>query len=89
MFLIFLDRGIRPLYRKRKSYYNYDRCQYETLNKRRKFFDRSSIVNSDGGISSESVCNSPEKVADGDKGSSAAMSHGGASLLQNYLISIS
>ncbi|MBA0813805.1 hypothetical protein Gohar_027627, partial [Gossypium harknessii] len=70
------DGGIRPLYRKRKSYYNYDRCQYETLYKRRKFFDRSSIVNSDGGISSESVCNSPEKVADGDKGSSAAMSHG-------------
>ncbi|KAK8671761.1 hypothetical protein V6N13_038347 [Hibiscus sabdariffa] len=70
------DCGTKPLYRKRKAYYNYDRYQYDTLYKRRKFFDRSSIVTSDGGISSESVCNSPEKVVDGDKGSSASMSHG-------------
>ncbi|XVF23915.1 hypothetical protein REPUB_Repub13aG0081300 [Reevesia pubescens] len=70
------DGGIKPLYRKRKTYYNYDRCQYDTLYKRRKFFDRSSIVTSDGGISSESVTNSPEKVMNGDKSSSAAMLHG-------------
>ncbi|KAK8976644.1 hypothetical protein V6N11_057244 [Hibiscus sabdariffa] len=70
------DGGMKPLYRKRKAYYNYDRHQYDTLCKRRKFFDRSSIVTSDGGISSESVCNSPEKVVDGDKGSSASMLHG-------------
>ncbi|OMO59033.1 hypothetical protein CCACVL1_25149 [Corchorus capsularis] len=70
------DGGIKRLYRKRKTY-NYDRCQYDTLYKRRKFFDRSSIVTSDGGISSESVSNSPEKVMNGDKSSSSAMSHGG------------
>ncbi|XWS65977.1 hypothetical protein CRYUN_Cryun05aG0160400 [Craigia yunnanensis] len=70
------DGGIKPLHRKRKTYYNYDRCQYDTLYKRRKFFDRSSIVTSDGGISSESVSNSPEKVMNGDKSSSVAMSQG-------------
>ncbi|KAE8712084.1 Telomeric DNA binding protein 1, putative isoform 2 [Hibiscus syriacus] len=69
------DGGMSPPYRKRKTY-NYDRYHYNTHYKRRKFFDRSSIVTSDGGISSESVCNLPEKVADGDKGSSASMSHG-------------
>ncbi|XVF75319.1 hypothetical protein PTKIN_Ptkin13bG0177800 [Pterospermum kingtungense] len=68
------DGGMKPLHRKRKTYYNYDRCQYE---KRRKFFDHSSIVTSDGGISSESVSNSPEKVMNGDKSSSVAMLHGG------------
>ncbi|XP_022765135.1 telomere repeat-binding protein 3 isoform X2 [Durio zibethinus] len=70
-----IDGGIKPLYRKRKTYYNYDRCQYDTY-KRRKFFDRSSIVTYDGGISSESVSNSPEKVMNGDKSSSAAMLNG-------------
>ncbi|XVE69206.1 hypothetical protein DITRI_Ditri09bG0133200 [Diplodiscus trichospermus] len=70
--------GIKPPYRKRKVYHNYDRCQYDSLCKRRKFFDRSSIVTYDGGISSESVSNSPEKVMNGDKSSSAATSHGGA-----------
>lgn len=74
--------GIKPLYRKRKTCYNYDRCQYDTLYKRRKFSDRSSIVTSDGGNSSESVSNSPGKVMNGDKSSSAALSHGGASQLQ-------
>ncbi|XP_017984879.1 PREDICTED: telomere repeat-binding protein 3 [Theobroma cacao] len=69
--------GIKPLYRKRKTCYNYDRCQYDTLYKRRKFSDRSSIVTSDGGNSSESVSNSPGKVMNGDKSSSAALSHGG------------
>ncbi|XWS07748.1 hypothetical protein CRYUN_Cryun41cG0017100 [Craigia yunnanensis] len=70
------DGGIKPLYRKRKTYYNYDRCQYDSLHKRRKFFDHSSMVTSDGGISSESVSNSREKVMNGDKSSSAATSHG-------------
>ena len=90
MFHIFLDGGIKPLHRKRKTYYNYDRCQYDTLYKKRKFFDHSSIVTSDGGISSESVSNSPEKVMNGDKSSSVAMSQGGASLLQlSYNLQIS
>ena len=84
VFHIFLDGGIKPLYRKRKTYYNYNRCQYDSLYKRRKFFDRSSIVTFDRGISSASVSNSPEKVMNGDKSSSAAKSHGGASLLQLF-----
>ncbi|KAK8542229.1 hypothetical protein V6N13_137198 [Hibiscus sabdariffa] len=71
------DGGIRPLHRKRKTYYNYDKCQYGTLYKRRKLFDHSSIVTSDGGIGSGSVFNSPEKVKNENKSSSVAMSHGG------------
>ncbi|KAE8671961.1 Telomeric DNA binding protein 1, putative isoform 2 [Hibiscus syriacus] len=59
------DGGMRPLCSKRKTYYNYDRYQYDAHYKRRKFF--SSIVTSD--------CNSPEKVVGGDKGRSATMSH--------------
>ncbi|XVE52651.1 hypothetical protein DITRI_Ditri02bG0139900 [Diplodiscus trichospermus] len=81
------DEGIKPLHHKRKTYYNYERCQYDTLCKRRKFFDHSSIVTSDGGISSESVSNSPEKVMNGDKSSSMAVSHGAcgiSSLLRGH-----
>ena len=80
VFHIFLDGGVKPLRHKRKSYYNYDRCQFDTLYKRRKFFDRRSIVTSDGGIGS--LSNSPEKVMNGDKSSSVAMSSAGAFPLQ-------
>ncbi|KAL4325794.1 hypothetical protein GQ457_11G009200 [Hibiscus cannabinus] len=65
------DGEIKPLHRKRKTYYNYD-----TLHKRRKLFDDSSIVTSDGGIGSGSVSNSPEKAKNENKSSSVAMSHG-------------
>ncbi|XP_017620114.1 telomere repeat-binding protein 4-like isoform X2 [Gossypium arboreum] len=81
------DGGIKALHRKRKTYYNYDKCQYDTLYKRRKFFDCSSIVTSDGGIGSENVSNSPEKVTNENKCRSVAMSHGAceiASLLTGH-----
>ncbi|KAH1055430.1 hypothetical protein J1N35_033495 [Gossypium stocksii] len=55
--------GKRPLYRKRKTYYNYHRCQYDMLYKQRKIFDRKSITSS------------PEKDMNGDKCSTAAMSY--------------
>ncbi|GMJ11918.1 TELOMERIC DNA-BINDING PROTEIN 2, TRF-like 9 [Hibiscus trionum] len=69
------DGGIKPLLRKRKAYYNYDKCQHDTLYKRRKLFDHSSIVTYDGGIGSGSVSNSPEKVKNENKSSSVTMSH--------------
>ncbi|KAG8473782.1 hypothetical protein CXB51_035967 [Gossypium anomalum] len=81
------DGGIKALHRKRKTYYNYDKCQYDTLYKRRKFFERSSIVTSDGGMGSENVSNSPEKVTNENKCRSVAMSHGAceiASLLTGH-----
>ncbi|MBA0867876.1 hypothetical protein Goshw_005355 [Gossypium schwendimanii] len=62
--------GKRPLYRKRKTYFNYHRYQYDTLYKQRKIFDRKSITSS------------PEKDMNGDKCSTAAMSDRGASPLQ-------
>ncbi|MBA0751322.1 hypothetical protein Gogos_000253 [Gossypium gossypioides] len=81
------DGGIKALQCKRKTYY--DKCQYDTLYKRRKFFDRSSIVTSDGRIGSENVSNSPEKVTNENKNKcrSVAMSHGAceiASLLTGH-----
>ncbi|KAL1125085.1 hypothetical protein V6Z11_A13G019900 [Gossypium hirsutum] len=79
--------GIKALHRKQKTYYNYDKCQYDTLYKRRKFFDCSSIVTSDGGIGNENVSNSPEKVTNKNKCRSVAMSHGAceiASLLTGH-----
>ncbi|KAL1061579.1 hypothetical protein V6Z11_D13G021900 [Gossypium hirsutum] len=79
--------GIKALQRKRKTYY--DKCQYDTLYKRRKFFDRSSIVTSDGRIGSENVSNSPEKVTNENENKCrlVAMSHGAceiASLLTGH-----
>ncbi|MBA0572906.1 hypothetical protein Golob_000210, partial [Gossypium lobatum] len=81
------DGGIKALQRKRKTYY--DKCQYDTLYKRRKFFDRSSIVTSDGRIGSENVSNSPEKVTNENENKCrlVAMSHGAceiASLLTGH-----
>ncbi|KAG4196346.1 hypothetical protein ERO13_A06G166400v2 [Gossypium hirsutum] len=54
--------GKRPLYCKRKTYYNYHRCQYDMLYKQRKIFDRKSVTSY------------PEKDMIGDKCSTAAMS---------------
>ncbi|TYI23890.1 hypothetical protein ES332_A06G196700v1 [Gossypium tomentosum] len=54
--------GKRPLYCKRKTYYNYHRCQYDMLYKQRKIFDRKSVASY------------PEKDMIGDKCSTAAMS---------------
>ncbi|KAK7285216.1 hypothetical protein RJT34_19978 [Clitoria ternatea] len=64
-----------PHYHKRKTYYGFERSQHNSIVKRRKFFDRVSGVTSDGGFSSESVSNSPQKGMDGDKPSSSAKLH--------------
>ncbi|CAN0909520.1 Telomere repeat-binding protein 4 [Linum grandiflorum] len=65
------DGGMtKPLYHKRKLACNYDRRQYDILYKRRKLSDRSLVIASDVGFSSESVCNSPEKGMSGDNGGS-------------------
>lgn len=71
----FADSGVKPHYRKRKTCYSFERCQHSTLFKRKKFFDRGSVVTSDGGFSSDSVSNSPEKRMDGDNRSSSANLH--------------
>lgn len=72
----FLDGGMRPLHRKRKICYSRERYQQDTLYKKRKFSDHSLVVTSDGGFSSESVCNSPEKGINVDKNVPATMFHG-------------
>ncbi|KAK7305739.1 hypothetical protein VNO77_43649 [Canavalia gladiata] len=68
------DVGV-PHYHKRKTCYSFEKSQHNTVVKRRKFFDRVSGVTSDGGFSSESVSNSPQKRMDGDNPSSSAKLH--------------
>ncbi|RDY13495.1 Telomere repeat-binding protein 3, partial [Mucuna pruriens] len=68
------DLGV-PHYHKRKTCYGFESSQHNTIVKRRKFFDRFSGVTSDGGFSSESVSNSPQKGVDGDKPSSSTKLH--------------
>ncbi|XP_068330555.1 telomere repeat-binding protein 3-like [Pyrus communis] len=63
------DGGVKTIYHKRKTFYNRERSQRDTLYKRRKLVDRSSVVTSDGGFSGESVSNSPDN---GDKTGPAA-----------------
>ncbi|KAE9615048.1 putative transcription factor MYB-HB-like family [Lupinus albus] len=66
------DGGVKPLYRKRKTCYSFERSRHSSLFKRRKFFGRSIVITSDGGVSSDSVSNSPNKGMDGDNSNSSA-----------------
>lgn len=70
----FADLGV-PRYHKRKTCYGFERSQHNAIVKKRKFVDRVSGVTSDGGFSSESVSNSPQKGMDADKPSSSAKLH--------------
>lgn len=81
----FLDGGAKHLRYKRKTCYNHDRCHHDTLYKRRKLFDQRSVVTSDGGFSSESVSNSPEKAMNGDKSDSTGILHGGQ-FMHHYIV---
>ncbi|XP_038712045.1 telomere repeat-binding protein 4-like isoform X2 [Tripterygium wilfordii] len=71
------DGGLKPfLCHKRKIYQNRERCQYNSLYKRRKISDWNSVVISDGGFSSESVSNSPEKGMNREKNRGNGVSPG-------------
>ncbi|XP_010558799.1 PREDICTED: telomere repeat-binding protein 3-like [Tarenaya hassleriana] len=62
------DGGLKAMYRKRKSCYGYNGWQHETIHKqRRRSSVRGSVVTYDGGLSSESVANSPD-VGDAGNG---------------------
>ncbi|KAK7290167.1 hypothetical protein RIF29_04394 [Crotalaria pallida] len=69
------DVELKPLYHKRKASYGFETSLHKTLVKRGKFFDRASGVTSDGGFSSESVSNSPEKGIDRDNPNSSSKLH--------------
>lgn len=68
------NKGIRPLSRKRKTCYNFERSQCYTL-KRKKFFYRGSVVSPDEGFSSESVSDSPDKGISRNNCNSSAKLH--------------
>lgn len=84
--LVSVDGGLKPLYNKRKSCYNRERFHHGSFYKRRKIFDRNS--SSDGGFSSESVSNSPEKGKSGDMSGYNGMFHGGPSLPHTLVLVI-
>ncbi|XP_021653836.2 telomere repeat-binding protein 5 isoform X2 [Hevea brasiliensis] len=52
----------KSLYHKRKNYYKYQRSERLYPFKKRKHFAYASQSNSEGGISNEFICNSPQKV---------------------------
>lgn len=57
---------MKPIYRKRKNYYKYQRSERIYPFKKRKHFGYSSPSNSDGGISCEFISDSPLKGNDGN-----------------------
>lgn len=63
------DRGsaVKHVNHSKRSHYDLDRSQRNTPFKKRKLFDRSSVVTYDGGVSCESVSNSPEKSTEDEK----------------------
>ncbi|KAE9596149.1 putative transcription factor MYB-HB-like family [Lupinus albus] len=69
------DEGVIPPYRKRKTCYSFVRYRHGSLFKRRKYFGWGSVITSDGGFSSDSVSNSPDKGMDGDNLNSSAKLH--------------
>ncbi|KAJ7960131.1 Telomere repeat-binding protein [Quillaja saponaria] len=79
------DVGVKPIYHKRKTCYIFERCQHANVVKRRKFFDQTSVVTSDGGFSSESVTNSPDKGTHGNKSGSATILGGASGLSSSVL----
>ena len=64
---ICLDGCLKALYRKRKLCYgyNYNQWKHETVHRKRRLSDKGLVVTSDGGLSSESVTNSPQKGESG------------------------
>ncbi|MED6167617.1 hypothetical protein PIB30_004428 [Stylosanthes scabra] len=69
------EEGVKSLYHSRKIGYRFERSQHNTVFKRRKFFDRGSVLTSDGGFSSDSVSNSPKKGIDRNNHRSSAKLH--------------
>ncbi|CAN6810992.1 unnamed protein product [Brassica oleracea] len=55
------DGCLKALYRKRKLCYGYNQWKHETVHRKRRLSDKGLVVTSDGGLSSESVTNSPQK----------------------------
>ncbi|CAM8978346.1 unnamed protein product [Rhodiola kirilowii] len=59
-------KGVRPIGQSRKTYCGRERCQSDTPSKKRKLFNRGSVLTCDRGISDESICNMPEKSMKGN-----------------------
>ncbi|EOA20136.1 hypothetical protein CARUB_v10000426mg [Capsella rubella] len=55
------DGHLKALYRKRKPSYGHNPWKRETVHRKRRLSDKGLVVNYDGGLSSESVSNSPQK----------------------------
>ncbi|CAH2072816.1 unnamed protein product [Thlaspi arvense] len=55
------DGCLKAFHRKRKLCHGYNPLKHETVHSKRRLSDKGLVFNSDGGLSSESVSNSPEK----------------------------
>uniref|UniRef100_A0A5B7AQG3 Putative telomere repeat-binding protein 5 n=1 Tax=Davidia involucrata TaxID=16924 RepID=A0A5B7AQG3_DAVIN len=70
------DAEINPVYRTRKNGYKRQRSQRDYPFKKRKFYDRSSVSNSDGGICNEGISTSPGKGFSGVASGLGTKMHG-------------
>ena len=68
---------MRPIYNGRKNGYKRQRSQMNMPFKKRKIFDRSTVLKSNGGISSESFFDSGEKGITGNAPASCSKMQGG------------
>ncbi|CAH8292139.1 unnamed protein product [Eruca vesicaria subsp. sativa] len=55
------DGCLKSLYRKRKLCYGYNQRKHESVHRKRRMSEKGLVVTSDGGLSCESVTNSPVK----------------------------
>lgn len=72
-----LDGDLKLICRNRKGYYKRQRSQMNIPFKKRKIFQRSSVLNSDRWISYERNSHSTEKGINGDDLGSCLKMHGG------------
>ncbi|KAJ4832134.1 hypothetical protein Tsubulata_038674 [Turnera subulata] len=76
MMLSNTDGDFKPVYRKRKNYYKYQKSERIFPFKKRKHFSYSSPSNSDGGISGEFAMDSTKHSNDADASGSCFKMHG-------------
>lgn len=59
--MVNVDSGTKRVCHNRKAYYNCETFQHDRPFKKRRLFDQSSVVTSDGGVSSDTYSNLPGK----------------------------
>lgn len=76
---MFTDAETTPDYGNRKNCYNCQRSVRDYPFKKRKLYDRCSLSNSDGGLSSDVISSLPGQGSNGDGFGMGPTKHGGLS----------